>query len=285
MIADILAGFVDGFTGHDDKADLESCLAVTDGFEQDMCDVADAFATKDNQKILGAIQTILGDLSTINTMLAGCPNDQADFVPAENWFKFWKGQGEMKVYSTAYKNLSQNFAQISAQASQLSDAYTAGDYFTVGKVASEIGTEALPQQAFGEANNTCGLTTPIIADILAGFVMGFTGKDDRVDLEACFKDTDAFEQDMCDVADAFATKDNQRILAGIQTILGDLSTINTMLAGCPNDQADFQPAENWFKFWKGQGEMKVYQTAYKNVANNFAEISTQASALSDAYTS
>jgi len=285
MIADILAGFVDGFTGHDDKADLESCLAVTDSFEQDMCDVADAFATKDNQKILGAIQTILGDLATINTMLAGCPNDQADFVPAENWFKFWKGQGEMKVYSTAYKNLSQNFAQISAQASQLSDAYEAGDYFTVGKVASEIGTEALPQQALGEANNTCGLTTPIIADILAGFVMGFTGKDDRVDLEACFKDTDAFEQDMCDVADAFATKDNQRILAGIQTILGDLSTINTMLAGCPNDQADFQPAENWFKFWKGQGEMKVYQTAYKNVANNFAEISTQASALSDAYTS
>merc|ERR1719464_299690 len=261
MIADILAGFVDGFTGHDDKADLESCLAVTDGFEQDMCDVAEAFATKDNQRILGAIQTILGDLSTINTMLAGCPNDQADFVPAENWFKFWKGQGEMKVYSTAYKNLSQNFAQISAQASQLSDAYTAGDYFTVGKVASEIGTEALPQQAFGEANNTCGLTTPIIADILAGFVMGFTGHDDRVYLEACFKDTDAFEQDMCDVADAFATKDNQRILAGIQ------------------------PAENWFKFWKGQGEMKVYQTAYKNVASNFAEISSQASALSDAYTS
>jgi len=285
MIADILAGFVDGFTGKNDQADLESCLTVTDAFEQDMCDVADAFATKDNQKILGAIQTILGDLSTINTMLAGCPNDQADFVPAENWFKFWKGQGEMKVYSTAYKNLSTNFAQISAQATQLNDAYNSGDYFTVGKVASEIGTEALPQQSFEEANNTCGLTTPIIADILAGFVMGFTGKDDRVDLEACFKDTDAFEQDMCDVADAFATKDNQKILAGIQTILGDLSTINTMLAGCPADQADFQPAENWFKFWKGQGEMKVYQTAYKNVANNFAEISTQASALSDAYTS
>jgi len=31
-------------------------------------------------------------------MLAGCPNDQADFTPSENWFKFWKGQGEMKVY-------------------------------------------------------------------------------------------------------------------------------------------------------------------------------------------
>jgi len=286
MIADILAGFVDGFTGHDDRADLESCLAVTDAFEQDMCDVAEAFATKDNQRILAAIQTILGDLSTINTMLAGCPNDQADFVPAENWFKFWKGQGEMKVYSTAYKNLSQNYQLIAGQASQISDAYEAGDYFTVGKVAAEIGTEALPQQqALGEANNTCGLTTPIIADILAGFVMGFTGKDDRVDLEACFKDTDAFEQDMCDVAEAFATKDNQRILAGIQTIMGDLSTINTMLAGCPNDQADFQPAENWFKFWKGQGEMKVYQEAYKNVANNFAQISSQASELSDAYTS
>merc|ERR1712226_1000054 len=104
-------------------------------------------ATKDNQKILGAIQTILGDLSTINTMLAGCPNDQADFAPAENWFTYWKGQGEMKVYSTAYKNLSANFATVSAQASALSDAYNAADYFSVGKDAATIAVECLPQQS------------------------------------------------------------------------------------------------------------------------------------------
>jgi len=257
-IADVLAGFVDGFTGHDDHVDLESCLHYSDTFEQDMCDVVAAFETKDNQKILGAIQTVLGDLSEINTMLLGCPNDQADFVPAENWFKFWKGQGEMKIYSTAYKNFSKNFGTIGGQVKELTTAADKNDYFTVGKIASEIATEALPLQSFEETNNTCGLTTPIIADILAGFVMGFTGHDDRVDLEACFQDTDAFEQDMCDVAEAFATKDNQKILAGIQTVLGDLSEINTMLAGCPNDQADFTPSENWFKFWKGQGEMKVY---------------------------
>ena len=53
----------------------------------------------------------------------------------------------MKVYSTAYKNVSSNFATISADASDLSAKYDAKDYFSVGADAANIARIALPQVA------------------------------------------------------------------------------------------------------------------------------------------
>jgi len=287
MVGYLLAGFMyemPGSSKNDDWSYMATCFKADDAFLADMCDAATDFATKDNQKVLEGLQKVLGDLSTLHDSMAACPDAAADWALVSNWFKYWKGQGEMKVYQEAYKNFSGNYPAISSDANTLSADFKAGDFAGTGKSACDIAQIVLPSPpTVSEANNTCGLTTTIIADILAGFVYGFTNHDDKADLEACFQDTADFEQDMCDVADAFATKDNQKILGAIQTILGDLGAINTMLAGCPNDQADFVPVENWFKYWKGQGEMKVYSTAYKNVSANFAQISQQGSDLEAKY--
>ena len=61
----------------------------------------------------------------------------------------------------------------------------------------------------------CGdftLNTTIIADYLAGFMHGFTGHDDKTEMEACFADDDAFETDVCEFVADFRTKDNRKVM-------------------------------------------------------------------------
>ena len=52
------------------------------------------------------------------------------------------------------------------------------------------------------------LNTIEVADFLAGFVHGFTGNDHKAYFEQCFKDNQGFENDICEVAYDFSTKDN-----------------------------------------------------------------------------
>merc|ERR1712241_810685 len=86
---------------------------------------------------------------------------------------------------------------------------------------------------------------------------------------------------MCTAANAFATKDNQQVLAGIKMVRADLSEFSTSLAGCPDMWADFQVVKNWYYYWEQQGEMKVYQSAYQNVIHNMPAIKASASKIDD----
>lgn len=50
----------------------------------------------------------MSDLPEFNGFMAGCPNAASDWAVVQNWFKYWKAQGEMHVYSIAYRNLMKN---------------------------------------------------------------------------------------------------------------------------------------------------------------------------------
>jgi len=155
-MSDYFAGFVAGLTGNDHKAYYESCLKVSTQFETDLCEIEADFKTKDNQKVLQAVQKILADVPEIKGWLDLCPNTSADptaqddIVKLENWFKFWKGQGEMKVYQTAYKNVIGNMAEIKTDIAALETAYHVPDYYETGKAAFMIAKIALPPQASEE---------------------------------------------------------------------------------------------------------------------------------------
>ena len=41
-----------------------------------------------------------------------------------------------------------------------------------------------------------------------------------------------------------------------------MAELNGMLSGCTNASAAIQETEGWAKYWKDQGTMKVYRTAY-----------------------
>jgi len=62
--------------------------------------------------------------------------------------------------------------------------------------------------------------------MMAGFVHGITGSDQKAYFETCFKDTDAFEKDVCDAVNDFMTKDNQKVLEGVKKIMSDLPELN-----------------------------------------------------------
>jgi hypothetical protein len=55
----------------------------------------------------------------------------------------------------------------------------------------------------------------MVADMLAGFVAGFTGNDHKAYFETCMKDSDAFEMDICNAVNDFRTKDNQKVIEGL----------------------------------------------------------------------
>ena len=91
-----------GFTNHNDKADMEKCFKDTPEFEADMCDVYANLITKDNQKVLIAIQNLVADLPEFHTYMQGCAGFGtvlADWNVVATWFKYWKAQGMMKVYA------------------------------------------------------------------------------------------------------------------------------------------------------------------------------------------
>jgi len=95
----------------------------------------------------------------------------------------------MKVYSTAYRNITGNFAAIKADASKIDDDWHAGNYEGVGNDAGSIAKIALPLPAAEEfsAGFDCELTDTVEADYLAGFIKAFTGNDHSAALETCFK--------------------------------------------------------------------------------------------------
>ena len=74
-----------------------------------------------------------------------CPAEvKADKDVVSNWFKYWKEQGEMKVYQTAYKNIVGNFDDIKETANELAKKYDDKDYFGAADMAATIAKIALP---------------------------------------------------------------------------------------------------------------------------------------------
>ena len=151
IIADYLAGFMAGFTGNNNKEAMEACFADSPEFEADVCEFVADFRTKDNRKVLEGLQKVLADLPEINSFMDTCPASvKADEDVVKGWFNYWKGQGEMKVYQTAYKNVVGNFEQIKTIANGIADKYDAGDYYGVAIDASTIAKIALPVMSLGD---------------------------------------------------------------------------------------------------------------------------------------
>ena len=125
-------------------------------------------------------------------------------------------------------------------------------------LAELVNTTMAPRANECVPGHSFELNTIEVADFLAGFVHGFTGQDHKAYFESCIKDTPALEADVCTAVQDFYTKDNQKVLQGVQLLLKDLPEVGTMLAACPDAQADIATTEGWFKFWRSQGEMKVY---------------------------
>ena len=99
----------------------------------------------------------------------------------------------------AQKNFADNVTAAYAHVKILSDDFDAGNYHGLGQAAAALCKLGLPLETAEEVgmvgDKDCGdftLNTTIIADYLAGFMHGFTGHDDKAEMEACFADDDAF---------------------------------------------------------------------------------------------
>ena len=145
-IADFIAGFNMGFTGHDERTYIEGCFKDNDGFETDICTLVADIRTKDNQKIAEAVhQLVSTDIPQLKTFMAACPNVQGDWNEVANWYKGWKAQGTMKVYSTAYRNVTGNMSTIKTDVAALEADWDKADWYDVAVEASKIALIALPK--------------------------------------------------------------------------------------------------------------------------------------------
>ena len=61
--------------------------------------------------------------------LKSCPDAATDVAATANWFNYWKGQGEMKVYSTAYKNVVGNMDTIKADVKIMETDFDKQDFY------------------------------------------------------------------------------------------------------------------------------------------------------------
>ena len=122
----------------------------------------------------------------------------------------------------------------------LSDDYDAQNWYGTAQEAAELAKLALPvptaEMLYGFGDTDCGdfsVNTTIIADYLAGFMYGFTGNDDKAAMEACFVDNQSFENDVCDFVADFRTKDNRKVMEGLEKVLGDLPELDSFVSSCP----------------------------------------------------
>ena len=79
--------------------------------------------------------------------LDGCSDAKDDIEVTENWFKYWKGQGEMKVYSTIYKNVVANMPTIKKDADTMEDDFDKKDFYGTADMAASVAKIALPVQS------------------------------------------------------------------------------------------------------------------------------------------
>ena len=86
----------------------------------------------------------MNDMPELNTFLAGCPDASANVATTESWMSYWKGQGTMKVYSTAYKNLVHNMSTVTDDVHTMTADYEAGDWYDTAFEASSLAKLALP---------------------------------------------------------------------------------------------------------------------------------------------
>jgi len=158
-----------------------------------------------------------------------CPDAAADFEVVANWFKYWKGQGEMKVYSTAYKNIVGNMPHIKDDASKISADFSSGNFYQAAWDSADIARTALPTPALrlGAAHEdenefapypTCMyvINSKDDAEFLAGFIESFTGNNHKDEMLSCYKDSDEWRTDICNAVADIATKDNTKVIEGIQ---------------------------------------------------------------------
>ena len=68
--------------------------------------------------------------------LQGCPDAATDIVVVQNWYKYWKSAGLMKVYSAVFKNIVANLDTVEAVADNISTSYSNGDYYGTADYAS-----------------------------------------------------------------------------------------------------------------------------------------------------
>jgi len=188
-VADVAAGFIYGITGNDHKSYLEGCLTVPSSLLTDFCTIANAAATKDNQQLITALHLITStDIPEMTTAMQACPDALADYQAVGGWYKYWKGQGTLRVYQSAYTNVLHNMAAIKADVGIIETDYNANDLYGVGAEASTIAKIALPMPAAEELDwtkmismvqdgITCDISAQNISDVAAGFIQGITGND------------------------------------------------------------------------------------------------------------
>ena len=237
------------------------------------------------------VHIFLSQMPEISIMLGNCPEANADISTVEYWGGFWLNQGTLKVYSTAYKNLTANISTVTSDVNLLTDDFDAKNYYGAAMEAAALAKLALPVPTAEDlemvGDKDCGdftINTTVLADYLAGFFNGFTGNDDKAAMETCFHDNDSFESDVCEFVADFRTKENQKVLEGLQKVLGDLPELDSFMNSCPASvQADKAVVSDWFKYWKQQGSLKVYQTLYKNIVGNMPTIKQYANDIKTKY--
>jgi len=150
-----------------------------------------------------------------------------DLTALEQWASIFKDP--TKLATKVGLHYATHKAAVQADLTTLENDWDTGKYFDSGKELAAIATILIgPVQSGLDASVNCGdfsLDTVEVADFLAGFVNGFTGHDDQAYLETCFKDTDSFEQAICTAVTDIETKDNRKVIEGVQVLMTQIPAL------------------------------------------------------------
>ena len=194
-IPDFIAGFMFEMTGNNDLEEIEKCYQggtlMASEIELGIADIKKGGVDNDIQ---AGLQFGLAALQ-IPQALKTCENMDEDIAAIESWASIFKSPTELA--SKVATHYALHHKQIQSDIQTLETDWDSQKYFDAGKELADIAILAIgPIQTGNELEtdqlpcpNGFKLTTIMIADLMAGFTFGFTGKNDKADMEKCFHDT------------------------------------------------------------------------------------------------
>ena len=208
-----------------------------------------------------------------------------DLQAISDWASIFKNPS--KLATKVGLHYATHKTAVKTDISTLETDWDSAQYFAAGQALADVATILIGPINSGLGTSVdCGdftLNTTEIADFLAGFVAGFTGDDYQTYFESCVQDTQEFESSICTAVNDFMTKDNQKMVQGVQLILQQMPEISIMLGNCPQANADISTVESWGSYWLNQGTLKVYSTAYKNLVSNISTVTADVKILEADY--
>lgn len=154
LLPDLFAGWISGVDGDAPFADdaalksyMEGCFVLDATVSSALDTAIGLFDLGGEDNIKAGVQDLLAVVPQIFAGYSGCSQESANVAAIQSYYTYIMNMNPDVRFTMVLKNLQKNYGTVKADYKVMSDDYSAGDYFGVGKMASTVANMIIPVPA------------------------------------------------------------------------------------------------------------------------------------------